>query len=524
MSNTGKRAAKAAVLLIITVILSRILGYGREVALYTLFGPNYITDAYQAAFSIPDFLYMLLVGGALSSAFIPVFSAYIATERESEAWEAASVVFNYMLVILLFLVAVAYVYTRPLMVLLVPGLPPEYMTLAVHLTHIMFLQTFFMILNGFAMGILNSYHNFTAPALGSLVYNLAIIVVGVALVKPFGIDAFSYGVVIGAALNFAVQIPALRRVGLKYRLTFNFHNQGFKQIMILMIPVLAGLGVVQLNLFVTQNLSSSLGAGTISSLKLAQRIMNLPIGIFAVSIGTAVFPTLTALTARGEINQFKRASSLGVRAIFLVCIPSALGLLALGEPLIQLLFQQGQFPYDMVVVTNQALAYYSIGIFGYAAIQVVNRSFYALKDTLTPVLAAAVTIACNIGLSIWLAGIMGHRGLALAYSLASFVNLFVLMIVLRIKVGPLDGRRMATSFCISTLASLVMYLAVHFSTTWLLATLNLAAKVNLLIAVSAGVLIGVAVYGGIVYLFKLEEAELILDMVRSKMPRRRVPA
>ncbi|MGR6835410.1 murein biosynthesis integral membrane protein MurJ [Syntrophomonas erecta] len=518
MSDTGKRVARAAVLLMVTVIIARILGYGREVAMYTLFGQNYITDAYRAAFSIPDFIYMLLVGGALSSAFIPVFSSYLATDREDEGWRSASVVFNYVLVVLAILLVMAYMYTRPLIHLLTPGLPAEYIQLAVDLTHIMFIQTFFMALNGFAMGVLNSYNNFAAPAMGSLVYNLVIIVVGIALVDKLGIAAFSYGVVIGAILNFVVQIPALKRVGLKYYFTFDFRNKGFRQIMILMIPVLAGLGVVQLNLFVTQNLSSGLGSGTISALNLAQRIMNLPIGIFAVSIATAIFPTMTMLTARGEINQFKRTTSLGIRAVFLVSIPASLGLIAIGEPLIKLLFEQGEFTSAMASATNQALLYYCIGLFAYSSIQVLNRSFYALKDTLTPVIAAAVTIAFNIFLSIQLVGTMGHRGLALAYSLAGLINLVLLFVILRVKVGQMDGSRIMMSFVISAGASAVMYLVVRGITSWLVEVLGLAMKLNLLIGVGTGIAVGVMVYGLLVYLFKLEESELLLKMIRRRLP------
>lgn len=187
MSDTGKTVAKAAVFLMITVIISRILGFGREAVLYSIFGQNYMTDAYRAAFSIPDFVYMMLVGGALSSAFIPVFSSYIANKQEDDGWKSASIVFNYILLLLVILIAVAYIYTPPLMNLLAPGLPPQYEQLAIHLTHIMFLQTFFMALNGLAMGVLNAYNHFAAPAIGSVIYNVVIIVVGVAMVKNFGI-------------------------------------------------------------------------------------------------------------------------------------------------------------------------------------------------------------------------------------------------------------------------------------------------------------------------------------------------
>jgi putative peptidoglycan lipid II flippase len=473
--------------------------------------------------TVPLFPYLTLYicswwGGALSSAFIPIFSAFVVTGREDEGWKSASIVFNYVVVFLLVLILIAYLYTKPLMVLLAPGLPAEYLEMAVELTHIMFLQTFFMALNGFAMGILNSYKHFVAPALGSLVYNLVIIIVGASLVDRLGIAAFSYGVVLGAFLNFVVQIPALRRMGLKYYFSFDYRNIGFRQIMVLMVPVLAGLGVVQLNLFVTQNLSSNLGSGVISALNLSQRIMNLPIGIFAVSIATALFPTLTAFTAVGELDDFKRSTSLGLRAIFLVSIPASFGLIALGEPLIKLLFEQGEFTSSMVTATNQALVFYSIGLFAYSAVQVLNRSFYALKDTLTPVVAAFLTIGFNIYLSLNLVDVLGHRGLAGAYSLAGFLNMVLLLGMLRIKVGILGGYKLIRSFSISMGASLVMFSAVrlwdNLLTTWWISM----TKLGLLVYTMSAITIGIIVYSGIVLLFRLEETDLVWSMVGKRLP------
>ncbi|MEN6460646.1 MAG: murein biosynthesis integral membrane protein MurJ [Syntrophomonas sp.] len=519
MNDNGKRVAKAALLLMITVVISRILGYGREVALYSLFGQNYITDAYRAAFSIPDFIYLMLVGGGLSSAFIPVFSGLIATGREEEGWKSASIVFNYVIIFLFLLIAVAYFFTGSLINLLAPGLPPTYASLAVGLTHIMFIQTFFMALNGLAMGVLNSHNRFAAPAIGSLVYNLVIILIGIAFFKEFGIAAFSYGVVIGAILNFIVQIPALRKVGMKYYFSFDSRNEGFRQIMVLLIPVIAGLGVVQVNLFVTQNLSSGIGPGMIGALNLAQKLMNLPLGIFAVSIGTAVFPTMTMLMAKGELAAFKRTTSLGTRAVFLVTIPASLGLMAVGEPVLKLLFEQGKFTSSMVSATSQALTYYCVGLFAYAALQVLNRSFYALKDTLTPVIAAVITIGLNILMSINLVGPMGHRGLALAYSLAGIFNLLFLLVVLRVKIGKIGVYQISGSFLISLAASAVMFFAVRFTIDRLLEVLTWHDKINLLVSVSAAMAVGVGIYAIIIYMFRLEEFQLVLQMARKKLHR-----
>lgn len=520
MSDTGKIVAKAAGILMITMIISRILGFAREAVLYSVLGQNYITDAYRAAFSIPDFVYMMLVGGALSSALIPIFSSYIACSQEEEGWESVSIVFNYIMLLLLVLIGVAYLQTGPLIKILTPGLPPHYASLAVHLTHIMFLQTFFMALNGLAMGILNSYNHFVAPAIGSVLYNLVIIIVGVLLVKQLGIAAFSYGVVLGAVLNFMVQIPALRKVGIRYHFSWDFRNQGFVQMVVLMVPVMAGLGVVQLNLFVTQNLASSLGSGMIGALNLAQKIMNLPIGIFATSIAIAIFPTLTTLTARGEMGTFLRTSSLGLRAIFLVSIPASLGLIALGEPLVKLLFQQGEFTGAMAHATYVALLYFCIGLFAYSAVQVLNRSFFALKDTVTPVISSVLTIGLNILLSVKMVEPLGIRGLALASSLAGIFNFLFLLLFLRLKAGAIGGRKMVCSLTISIAASAVMFVVVRYSTSFLMSTLPLHNKLNQLLSVTAGVALGGMIYALIIYWFKLEESELVLGMIGKRFFRK----
>lgn len=518
MTGEGKKVAKAAVFIMIAVFIARILGYVRDMVIYSKFGQNYETDAFNAAFSIPDFIYMLLVGGALSSAFIPVFSSYLATGRREEGWKTASILFNFTIVCMLLLIALAYVYTRPLILLLVPKLPPESINLAVTLTHIMFIQTFFMALNGLAMAVLNSYQRFVAPALGGIFYNLGIIIGGLWLAERMGIKAFSCGVVLGAVLNFLVQVPSLIKIRPRYTFSFDWRNSGFREVLVLMLPVVIGLSVTQFNLFISQNLASGLGGGVISALKLAQRIMQLPIGIFAVSIGIAVFPTLTSQVARGELASFKKTSSLGIRAVFFITLPSALGLMALREPLIRLLFEQGNFTAQNTLTTAWALFYYCLGLFAYSALQVLNRTFYAVKDTVTPVVVGVATIVLNIVLSIYLARFWGYRGLALAYSLAGVFNMLLLLGILWFKVGTIGGRKIMSTFLVSLGASLVMYAAARWSAFYLIHTLAFSDKINHLIAVTVGVTLGVGVYGLIALLLKMEEAQLVLGLVRKRLP------
>jgi len=280
-----------------------------------------------------------------------------------------------------------------------------------------------------------------------------------------------------------------------------------------------GLSVSQINLLITQNLASGLAAGSISALRLAQRVMQLPIGIFGIPIAMALFPGMTAQVAKNEMSDFKRTFSLGLRGIFLITIPAGVGLIALREPLIQLLFQQGKFTSSDTAATCLVLISYCFGIFAYSGIQLLNRVFYSLQDTITPVVVGIVSIVINIVFSLVLIGPMQGRGLALAYTLAGIVNLLVLIGILKWRLISIDAFKIFTSFVIAGAASGVMYLAVTFLNNYLKTTLTLAPKLNELIILISGIGLGVLVYGFIILLFKQEEAQLILGLIKRRIPR-----
>lgn len=510
--------AKVAGFLMVTTLVARLLGYVRDMVIYSWFGQTYITDAYNAAFSIPDFIYMLLVGGALSSALIPVLGQYLARGEEDEAWKVTSLILNWTVLFLALLITLGMIYTKSLIIILVPKLPLETIELATILTRVMLIQTVFMALSGISLGVLNARKHFTLPALGGIMYNLGIILVGILLARQWGIMAFSVGVVVGSFLNFAVQIPALVRAKIRYYPSLNPNHPGLKQIVILMVPVVIGLSVTQINLFVNQNLASGLSEGSISALRLAQRIMQLPIGIFGISVAMAVFPTMTEQVARNNISEFKRLFSLGLRGIFVITIPAALGLMALREPIVALLFQQGQFDANDTLATAQALFYYSMGLFAYSALQLVNRVFYSLKDTVTPVLTAIASIALNIALSILWVQSMGNEGLALAYSVAGVFNLLLLIVLIRRRLGHIGGGLLVRSFLVSGLASLVMYATARCGMAYVASWLAFTPKVNALIMVMTGTGLGVTIYGIIISVFHLEETDLVLNVIKKRLP------
>ncbi|NLB17483.1 MAG: murein biosynthesis integral membrane protein MurJ [Syntrophomonadaceae bacterium] len=513
-----KTIAKVAGMLMVTMFLARVLGYVRDMVIYSSFGQTYITDAYNAAFSIPDFIYMLLVGGALSSALIPVLSGYFAQDDKEEGWKLVSLVLNWGIILLIILIGLGLIFTRPLILLLVPKLPPETISLAVTLTKVMLFQSFFMALNGISMGILNTRQHFTMPAVGGILYNLAIITIGLLMMEHWGIMAFSVGVVVGSALNFAIQVPALKRVGFVYYPTLNPNHPGLKQILLLMLPIMIGLSVTQVNLFVNQNLASGLAEGSISALRLAQRIMQLPIGIFGVSVAMAVFPTMTEQVAKNNIGEFKRLFSLGLRAVFIITIPAALGLMALREPLIELLFQHGQFDAEHTLATSQALFFYCFGLFAYSALQLANRIFYSLKDTVTPVVTGLAAIGLNIVLSILLVRVMSHQGLALAYSIAGVFNLVLLILLAKKRMGQIGGGRLMLSFLVACLASGLMYIGVRLGINVITPWLTFTPKLNAFIIVMAGTSLGTIIYGIIISVFRLEETQLVLALFKNRLP------
>jgi putative peptidoglycan lipid II flippase len=521
VTDSGRIAVQAAGILMISSTLSRILGYVRNIVIYSDFGLGGWTDAYNAAFSIPDLLYTLLVGGALSSAFIPVFTGYIATNREEEGWKTASSVINILTCLILFFIAIGLVFTPQMINALVPGFTQEIQTLTVTLTRIMFIQCFFMAMTGFSMGILHSYQRFLPVAVSSVVYNVMIITVGVLLSPHIGIMGYTLGVAAGAAVQFAIQFYHLVKLGLRYRPYVDLRLAGVRQVFVLLAPMLVGMSVSQLNLFVNQNLASGLSQGTLTALLIAQRLMQMPNGIFATAVVIATFPTLSAQAARGETDAFKQSMSLCFRTILFVMVPAAVGMAVLRAPVIRVLYQQGRFGGGDTEAAAAALLYYCVGLCAYGGIQVFNRAFYAMQDTWTPVSVGMVSVAANIALSAALLGPMAHAGLALAYSLAGILNMVILFWLLRRKAGPLGGRRILRSFSRTLLISAGMGLAAWGTAGFIEAHMDMGSKTGQLIQVAASIGVGGAVFFALAYMLKMEECRIVADALLGRIRRKR---
>lgn len=512
----------AAGMLTIMMTISRILGFVRDISVSSMFGISWQADAYTAAFTIPDLIYFALVGGGLSSAFIPVFSSYLATDQDEDAHVMASTILNIVAIASMVLIAIGMVFTPQLIDIMVEFKhenAAEATALTIVLTRLMFAQCFFMCLAGISQGILQCYKEFTVPALGAVVYNIAIIVIGILLAQHIGIAGFTIGVVVGAALNLLLQIRSMRQYGFSYKLTLNLRHPGVKKFFLLFLPVVLGLSMNELNLLVSQRLASGLGGGVVYALKQAQRIMMLPVGIFAAAIGLSVFPTMTSHVARGEMKEYKQNLTMGLRTVIFITLPASVGLIALSHPVVRAMYQQGAVTTVQIELVSVILVYYCIGVVGYGAQQILNRGFYAVQDTKSPVLINVFVLLFNIIISIILVGPFTYRGLAMAYSLSGLLSMLVLGVALRFKIGQYGGKALVKSALQSIIASAVMGLAVYFVANGLEQMLDLSSKLMQVLQVGIGITAGVVVYAAMAIVMRMEEAQQVLRIVKRKLRR-----
>lgn len=513
-----RTVAKAAGLLMAVNLASRILGFLRETLIAGYFGQQSATDAYNIAFILPDLLYWLLMGGVLSSAFIPVFSEYIAKGKEEEGWRVVSSAINIILLTLSLFVLLGLVFAPQFIALQAPGLPEAYKPLAVLLTRIILIQPLILTLSGFSMGVLNSHKIFWPSALGTLLYNACIIVIGPLLVSGLhlGIDGFAFGVVFGAIANFAVQIPALRRLGGRYYPVIDWRHPGVRKIVLLAIPMILGYAINQIPVAIYTNLASLLPPGTVSAVNRSYRLFQLPIGIFALAIAVAVFPTLADQVALKKWEDLRRVVSQAVRMVIYITLPVSVGMIVLRYPLIRLLFEHGAFVAKDTAETTVPLIYFCLGITAQSVINILPRVFYAFKDTWTPVILGVISMIVNVAAMIMLVRPLAGGGLALATSIAGVVNMLLLFGVLRRRLRHIDGGRVLKTAGKSLGASLLMGGVVwlgHTGVTVLLGTGNIASLVSLVL----GSGLGAATFALATKMMRMEEFEQTAGLLLQRL-------
>lgn len=520
--KNNKKTTKTVVFVMLIMILSRLLGFVREVIMTNKFGRGLETDAFFAAFTIPDMMYYLLIGGALSSAFIPVFTSYLSKGDEEEAWKVASSFINITVMLLIVLSILGVTFAEYLVPLVAYKFKGEQLNLTIQLTRFMFPAVTFTALAGLETGVLNSYKIFNAPSIGPILYNLGIIFGTIFLSSTFGIKGMAIGVVVGAVSNALYQFIFVSKKSKYYKFTLDLKHPGVRKIFKLIVPAMIGLSVTQINLVVNQNIASDFDQGSITALRLANRIMQLPLGIFAMSIATVIFPTITAQIAKGEISDFRDTFAMGMRNIFFVTIPSAIGLMTLGVPLIRLLFVRGAFNEDDAMVTATILTFYTLGLAFQGGVQLLTRGFYANHDTKTPVKISFMAMFGNIILSLLLAYYtpLKVNGLALAYSITSFINMSMLFKALGKKMDGINSKEIVASFFKSTIASIVMGVVIVILNGVFNKYFDVNDKTIQIIQVTVDTLIGAGVFFVVANILNMQEVNDIKEIIKRKRARR----
>jgi putative peptidoglycan lipid II flippase len=492
-------------------LVSRILGYVRDMVIAYFFGTATSADAFFVAFRIPNLFRRLFAEGSLTVAFIPVFSEYLVKESKKDALEFANVIFTFLSIILAVLCCLGITFSPIIIKLMAWGFADDQskFDLTVLLTRIMFPYIFFISLVALCMGILNSLKHFAAPALAPVLLNISMILSVVIFMPSLDrpVLALSFGVIAGGILQVSLQIPFLKKRGVKLGLNFNFSHPGLKRLLKLMIPAVFGAAVYQLNIMIITLIASFLPAGSVSYLYYSDRIFQFPLALFGLALATASLPTMSDLVAHNRIDELKNTLSYSLQMVLFITVPSMVGLILLRIPIVSILFQRGVFTESSTLLTAQALLFFSVGLWAVAGVRVVVNVFYSLQDIWTPVKVATVSIACNLALCLLLMNPMKHAGLALAVSLSSIINLILLLVILRVRLGRLGIKNILYSLGKVVLASVIMGGAVFYC----YGLFTLAGVVPLLISI----ILGIAVFIGCAYMLRCTELISLWEHIKS---------
>jgi len=518
--------ARASAIMIVTLVASRVLGWLRLSVIGAHFGETPELDAFWAAFKIPDAIFGLVVAGALASAFIPVFTSYLAREREDEAWHVASSVMNAVLLLLVGFSIVMWIaapYVVPTFV--APFHDPKQIALTVDLTRLMLLSPIFMGLSSLTTGILNSYRQFLSSATAPLVYNLVIILFTQFGYPFLGIHAVAIGVVVGALVMWLVQLPELTFRRTRYSFALDLSHSGVRDVLRLAGPRTLALGAVQIVFFVDTYLAVGMPEGSLTALVYANQLLLLPLGVFSIAISAAVFPTLSHYASLGQVGRMRDTVQQAIRWILFLTLPTAIVMIVLRRPIVNLLFQYGSFGPEARELTQAAFLFYSLGLAGHALVQILARVYFASRDTTTPLALTLISIGSNVVLSVTLAPVLGINGLALANSIATLLEAALLFILLASR-----ARLRLVGLGVSTLKQLSASLLMGVAMFGFIRVTNLPfdlfvdpPKLVLALQTILAAAVGGLVYLAAAYLMQIGELQEIFAVIRARVMRKPQP-
>lgn len=515
--------------LVQTLIIAQAFGVGRDL------------DAYVAANRIPELIVILISGGALTHAFIPVFSGFLAKGDLDSAWKLSSHLINSIFTLALLLSAIVFA-LAPWLVdnLVAPGFDGPTAQSTVALMRILLLSTIIFAVSGIFSGVLNSHQHFLLPALAPIMFDIGILIGVIFLLPRYGINGIAYGAVLGAGLHFSIQIPGLIRYKMRWKLELGLRNPQLWLVIRLMLPRIGGLGVFSLNFLVMNNIASRLGAGSVSALDWGWRLMQIPQTLIGTAMGIVIFPTLAALSELDDLSGKRDAMSGALRFILICSIPSAIALILLGRPLISLL-ERGAFDASASALVYSTLSMFTLGLIVHSALEIIARSFYADKDTLTPLFAALGGALINFVLAFalsdvarvdsnsllnavarWAPSLQLSRdygnvsGLALANSLGVMFEVLALLFILRRRWRGIQENTLARTLLKTLIASLVMAVAiVALDLAWESFALGSSMSLTIL-RLSVGGAVGLVAFLLTALLLKMQELPELITIIRQR--------
>ncbi len=535
-AGRSERLVRSAGVVSLAVMMSRVTGLLRETIMARLFGAGLINDAFNLGFRIPNLSRDLFAEGALSSAFVPTFTEYLTKRSKPEAARLVNLVATALILIVGTLCALGMIFAPALVHLLAPGYAavPGKFELAVKMTRVMFPFLLLVALAAQAMGVLNASNVFGVPAMASTFFNIGSIGFGLVLGVWLGpsihlsrIEGMAVGVVLGGALQLCWQLPSLRGLGYRFRPVLHWSDPGMARILRLMVPAIVGNAAVQINVMVNTNFASTIFDprtgfdGPVSWLGYAFRFMQLPLGLFGVAMASATLPSISRSAAAGNIDEFRKTLSHSLGMVFLLTLPSSVGLVVLGKSIIGSIYQGGKFQLYDTQQTALALSYYAIGLTGYAALKVLTPAFYALGDARTPMLVSLGSILVNYASAstmIRLAGLR-HAGLALSTSAVALFGFVILFAILRSRIGGIEGRALVAQLGKVSAASLAMAGVVALSSHAMAASLGVS-RLARLADLALSIPLGLAVYYGVCRALGVSDIDMAVRAFTAPLRRR----
>ncbi|MFA6078937.1 MAG: murein biosynthesis integral membrane protein MurJ [Candidatus Omnitrophota bacterium] len=493
--------------------LSRVLGFIRDIIFALFFGTSLEAQAFLVAFRIPNSLRDLVGEGATNAAIVPVLTEYKSLKGDREFLHAVRVIFNIFLVVLSVLTILGILFSPLIVRLMAPGFVSESVKfdLTVRLNRVIFPYLIFIGLTAYFMGVLNTLKHFAMPAFGPCLMNLALIASTVWLYPRVGVMGLAVGVLVGGALQLLLNIPAMHRKGITLNLRDGFIHPAAKRIGKLLVPRMMGTAVYQINIFVDTIIASFsvlVGAGGVAALYYANRLIQFPLAIFGLALAQAALPRMSQEFAMNDMERFKDTLSFSLRVVFLIMVPSSVGLAILGEPIVRILFERGEFTAYSTSITSSALLFYSIGIFAYGGVKLLVSSFYSMHDTMTPVKTAFAAVIINIIFSLTLVWPLKLGGLALATSISATFNFISLYVLLEKRIGDIGTKQIVDSFLRALIASLAMAAV-------LIAILRSTPDFNI-ISLIICMLVGPLTFAAAGYIIKIREIGEFLEWIKRR--------